>query len=67
VKKTKTGTKLFYGGYIYHDLISALYGEETSRKWKIYETMAKKAIQNKEYDIVILDEINLAIDYDLIL
>ena len=28
--------------------------------------MAKKAIQNKEYDIVILDEINLAIDYGLI-
>ncbi len=27
---------------------------------------AKKAIQNKEYDIVILDEINLAIDYGLI-
>ena len=29
-------------------------------------SMAKKAIQNKEYDIVILDEINLAIDYGLI-
>ena len=28
--------------------------------------MAKKAIQDKEYDIVILDEINLAIDYALI-
>jgi len=28
--------------------------------------MAKKAIQDKEYDIVILDEINLAIDYGLI-
>ena len=28
--------------------------------------VAKKAIQNKEYDIVILDEINLAIDYGLI-
>jgi len=28
--------------------------------------MAKKAIQNKEYDIVILDEINLAVDYGLI-
>jgi len=28
--------------------------------------IAKKAIQNKEYDIVILDEINLAIDYALI-
>ena len=28
--------------------------------------MARKAIQNKEYDIVILDEINLAIDYGLI-
>ena len=29
-------------------------------------SIAKKAIQNKEYDIVILDEINLAIDYGLI-
>ena len=29
-------------------------------------SIAKKAIQNKEYDIVILDEINLAVDYDLI-
>jgi cob(I)alamin adenosyltransferase len=29
-------------------------------------SMAKKAIQNKEYDIVILDEINLAVDYGLI-
>ena len=29
-------------------------------------SMAIKAIQNKEYDIVILDEINLAIDYGLI-
>jgi len=28
--------------------------------------MAKKAVQNKEYDIVILDEINLAVDYGLI-
>jgi len=28
--------------------------------------MAKKAIQNREYDIVILDEINLAVDYGLI-
>ncbi len=28
--------------------------------------LAKKAIQNAEYDIVILDEINLAIDYGLI-
>ena len=28
--------------------------------------MARKAIQNKQYDIVILDEINLAIDYGLI-
>jgi cob(I)alamin adenosyltransferase len=29
-------------------------------------SMAIKATQNKEYDIVILDEINLAIDYGLI-
>jgi cob(I)alamin adenosyltransferase len=29
-------------------------------------SMAKTAIQNREYDIVILDEINLAIDYGLI-
>jgi cob(I)alamin adenosyltransferase len=29
-------------------------------------SIARKAIQNKEYDIVILDEINLAIDYGLI-
>ena len=29
-------------------------------------SIAKNAIQNKEYDIVILDEINLAIDYSLI-
>jgi cob(I)alamin adenosyltransferase len=29
-------------------------------------SMAKKAILNKEYDIVILDEINLAVDYGLI-
>jgi cob(I)alamin adenosyltransferase len=29
-------------------------------------SMANKAIQNREYDIVILDEINLAIDYSLI-
>jgi cob(I)alamin adenosyltransferase len=28
--------------------------------------MAKKAIENKEFDIVILDEINLAIDYGLV-
>ena len=28
--------------------------------------LAKKAIQNKEYNIVILDEINLAVDYGLI-
>jgi cob(I)alamin adenosyltransferase len=28
--------------------------------------MAKKAIENREYDIVILDEINVAIDYGLI-
>ena len=29
-------------------------------------SMARKALQNREYDIVILDEINLAIDYGLI-
>jgi cob(I)alamin adenosyltransferase len=29
-------------------------------------SMAKKAVQDDEYDIVILDEINLAIDYGLI-
>jgi cob(I)alamin adenosyltransferase len=29
-------------------------------------SVAKRAIQNREYDIVILDEINLAIDYGLI-
>ena len=29
-------------------------------------TIAKRAIQNKEYDIVILDEINQAVDYGLI-
>jgi cob(I)alamin adenosyltransferase len=29
-------------------------------------SIAKKAIQNRQYDIVILDEINLAIDYGLI-
>jgi len=28
--------------------------------------LAKKAIENKEYDIVILDEINVAVDYGLI-
>jgi cob(I)alamin adenosyltransferase len=28
--------------------------------------LAKKAIQNREYDIVVLDEINMAIDYGLI-
>jgi cob(I)alamin adenosyltransferase len=28
--------------------------------------LAKKAIENKEYDIVILDEINMALDYGLI-
>ena len=44
IKKTKTGTELFFRGYIYHDLISALYGEETSMKWKIYEKIAKKTI-----------------------
>ena len=30
-------------------------------------SLAKKAIENREYDIVILDEINVAIDYGLIL
>ncbi len=29
-------------------------------------SIVKRAIQNKEYDIVILDEINLAVDYGLI-
>jgi cob(I)alamin adenosyltransferase len=29
-------------------------------------SLAKKAIENKEFDIVILDEINVAIDYGLI-
>ncbi len=29
-------------------------------------SLARKAIKNKEYDIVILDEINVAIDYGLI-
>jgi len=29
-------------------------------------SIVKRAVQNKEYDIVILDEINLAVDYGLI-
>ena len=29
-------------------------------------SIAKKAVQNKEHDIIILDEINLAIDYGLL-
>jgi cob(I)alamin adenosyltransferase len=41
------------------DLIDLQYAQEGF-------SLAKRAIEGKEYDIVILDEINLAIDYGLI-
>lgn len=46
VRMTNIGTKLFFGGYLDHDLLSACYGEETSVKWKLYEKIEKKSINN---------------------
>lgn len=43
IKKAAMATKLF-GGYIEHDMIGAYYGEETSMKWKLFEKIFKKAI-----------------------
>ncbi|MCJ7519620.1 MAG: NAD(+) synthase [Anaerolineaceae bacterium] len=48
VKKIETSVKIFSGGYIYHNLLSDYYGEETSRGWKLYEKITKKAI-HKEF------------------
>ena len=47
IKKIWTSVKLFFGGYFYHDLLSACYGEETSGKWKLYEKIMKKAINDE--------------------
>jgi NAD+ synthase len=47
IKKTQASVRLFYGGYFYHDLLSACYGEETSGKWKLYEKIMKNAIYNE--------------------
>jgi len=47
IKKTQASVKLFFGGYFYHDILSASYGEETSGKWKLYEKMMKKAINDE--------------------
>jgi len=41
-EKDKAKAKLFLGGYAYPDMISALYGGETSTKWKLVEKLAKK-------------------------
>jgi NAD+ synthase len=46
IKKTKAQVKLFFGGYFYHDLLSACYGEETGVKWKLLEKMMKKSIND---------------------
>lgn len=46
IKKTESQVRLFYGGYFYHDLLGAYYGEETSVRWKLLEKMAKKTINN---------------------
>ena len=43
-EKDKAKAKLFLGGYAYPDMISALYGGETSTKWKLVEKLAKKTI-----------------------
>lgn len=45
-KKTEDQVKLFYDGYIYHELLGTYYGGETGRMWKLYEKMMKKAIHN---------------------
>lgn len=46
IKKIESQVKLFYGGYIYHELLGTYYGEETGRMWKIYEKIMKKAVYN---------------------
>jgi NAD+ synthase len=45
-EKDKAKAKLFLGGYAYPDMISALYGGETSTKWKLMEKLAKNYIYN---------------------
>lgn len=46
IKNIEANVKLFYGGYIYHELLGTYYGEETGGKWKLYEKIMKKAIHN---------------------
>lgn len=43
-EKDKAKAKLFFGGYAYPDMLSALYGGETSMKWKLLEKVAKRTI-----------------------
>lgn len=42
VKEQEAMSKILFGGYAYPDMLSALYGAETSTKWKLLEKLAKK-------------------------
>lgn len=44
VEKQFNTTAKFLGGYVNPDLLSATYGEETSRKWKLLEMTNRKTI-----------------------
>ena len=45
-EKDKAKAKLVFGGYAYPDMLSALYGAETSTKWKLMEKLAKQTTFN---------------------
>jgi NAD+ synthase len=39
LKQVIIGNKLFFGGYVYNEILSSLYGAKTSTKWKIIEML----------------------------
>ena len=41
-KEQEAMSKIIFGGYAYPDMLSALYGAETSTKWKIFNGLVKK-------------------------
>ena len=45
-EKDKAKARLVFGGYAYADMLGAMYGGETSIKWKLVEKLVKKSIYN---------------------
>ena len=45
-KEQEAMSKILFGGYVYPDMLSELYGADTSTKWKFFNKLVKKTTYN---------------------